>query len=285
MFLRAQRVLASERAPLAPAPLNLLGVPYFGFSLVRDLLQYCGCLSAGGSRKRSSFGDAGGSKGGKDGDVTNSKWWREWKRKQRNNASSDVYTFVARHDDMVVEGGRWRSRLAQHIQRHVAELENETYLMREQLGGKIESMADKLDALSRPQSQGDLDACRPPHRHLQRRRWWGYGTAQVLALVAAALVEEAALERARVARELPRDGVGRVQPLAWRLQLLGGRARVARVAALRAARQDGRPAAVARPREESLPYTRPRRQRRHRRRWPGAGRGLDGDVPRGKFPR
>ena len=149
MFLRAQRVLASERAPLAPAPLNLLGVPYFGFSLVRDLLQYCGCLSTGGSRKRSSFGDAGGSKGGKDGDVTNSKWWREWKRKQRNNASSDVYTFVARHDDMVVEGGRWRSRLAQHIQRHVAELENETYLMREQLGGKIESMADKLDALSR----------------------------------------------------------------------------------------------------------------------------------------
>ena len=113
MFLRAQRVLASERAPLAPAPLNLLGVPYFGFSLVRDLLQYCGCLSAGGSRKRSSFGDAGGSKGAKDGDVTNSKWWREWKRKQRNNASSDVYTFVARHDDMVVEGGRWRSRLAQ----------------------------------------------------------------------------------------------------------------------------------------------------------------------------
>ena len=149
MFLRAQRVLASERAPLAPAPLNLLGVPYFGFSLVRDLVQNCGCVSAGGSRKRSSFVDAGGSKGTKDGDVTNSKWWREWKRKQRNNASSDVYTFVARHDDMVVEGGRWRSRLAQHIQRHVAELENETYLMREQLGGKIESMADKLDALSR----------------------------------------------------------------------------------------------------------------------------------------
>ena len=118
MFLRAQRVLASERAPLAPAPLNLLGVPYFGFSLVRDLLQYCGCLSAGGSRKRSSFGDAGGSKGGKDGDVTNSKWWREWKRKQRNNASSDVYTFVARHDDMVVEGGRWRSRLAQVTGHH-----------------------------------------------------------------------------------------------------------------------------------------------------------------------
>ena len=89
MFLRAQRVLASERAPLAPAPLNLLGVPYFGFSLVRDLLQYCGCLSAGGSRKRSSFGDAGGSKGAKDGDVTNSKWWRGWKRKQRNEISEE----------------------------------------------------------------------------------------------------------------------------------------------------------------------------------------------------
>ena len=53
MFLRAQRVLASERAPLAPAPLNLLGVPYFGFSLVRDLLQYCGCLwAAVGSGRR-----------------------------------------------------------------------------------------------------------------------------------------------------------------------------------------------------------------------------------------
>ena len=74
MFLRAQRVLASERAPLAPAPLNLLGVPYFAFSLVRDLLRYC--LSAGGGRKRSSFGDAGSSRC-KDGDVTNSKWWRE----------------------------------------------------------------------------------------------------------------------------------------------------------------------------------------------------------------
>ena len=69
MFLRAQRVLASERAPLAPAPLNLLGVPYFGFSLVRDLLQYCGCLSAGGSRKRSSFGDAGGCRGVPRGDA------------------------------------------------------------------------------------------------------------------------------------------------------------------------------------------------------------------------
>ena len=153
--------------------------------------------------------------------------------------------------------------------------------MREQLGGKIESMADKLDALSRGLNHKVISTHADRRTDTSNAGGGGGMGRRKFSLSSPPPSSRKQRSNERKSRASSRDmGSGEFTLSHGDSNLSLGEGSRGGLASLALPLSARRGAAVARPREESLPYTRPRRQRRRRRRRPGAGRRLDGDVPR-----